>query len=74
MVGRNFWVVGQADGWEVRQEGLPAKTTRHASREEAWEAANARARSCHGEVFLDDGEGGVADHACHRTLPRKAKI
>ena len=74
MVGRNFWVVEGEGGWEVRQEGLPAKTTRHASRDEAWEIANARARDCHGEAFLDDGSGGVADHACHRELPSKAKI
>jgi len=74
MVGRNFWVAEQADGWEVRQEGLPHKTTRHSSREEAWEQANLRAADCHGEAFLDDGEGGVADHASHRYLPRKAKI
>jgi len=74
MVGRNFWVVERPDGWEVRQEGLPDKTTRHPSREEAWESANARARDCHGEVFLDDGAGGVAAHECHRELPRKTKI
>ena len=73
MVGRNFWVVEPDGGWEVRQEGLPHKTVRHAGREEAWEAANLAAAECHGEVFLDDGEGGVADHASHRTLPRKIK-
>ena len=43
MVGRNFWVVEEDGSWEVRQEGLPDKTTRHASRDEAWEVANARA-------------------------------
>ena len=74
MVGRNFWVVGGESAWEVRQEGLPDKTTRHASREEAWAAANARARDCHGEVFLSDGAGGHSDYACHRELPRKTKI
>lgn len=74
MVGRNFWVVEEGGGWEVRQEGLPDKTTRHASREEAWEAANARAADCHGEVFLSDGAGGHSDYACHRDLPRKIKV
>lgn len=74
MVGRNFWVVEEVGGWEVRQEGLPAKTSRHSSREEAWEVANARARDCHGEAFLGDGDGGYSDHACHRTMPSKAKI
>jgi hypothetical protein len=74
MVGRNFWVVEEGEGWEVRQEGLPDKTTRHASREEAWEEANARARECHGEAFLSDGQGGHSDYACHRDLPRKIKI
>jgi hypothetical protein len=74
MVGRNFWVVEEKGGWEVRQEGLPGKTTRHSSREEAWAAANARAGECHGEVFLADGEGGHSDYACHRELPRKIKI
>lgn len=74
MVGRNFWVVAGRSGWEVRQEGLPDRTTRHATREEAWAAANARASECHGEVFLAEGEGGVGDHACHRELPRKTTV
>ena len=74
MVGRNFWVVGDEAGWEVRQEGLPGQTTRHATREEAWTVANERARKCHGEVFLSDGAGGHSDHVCHRELPRKIKI
>ena len=74
MVGRNFWVVECESGWEVRQEGLPAETTRHPTREQAWAEANERARGCHGEVFLSDGTGGYSDHACHRELPRKIKI
>jgi hypothetical protein len=74
MVGRNFWVIEEGESWEVRQEGLPGKTSRHSSREEAWEIANARARDCHGEVFLSDGEGGHSDHASHRVMPRKASI
>ena len=73
MVGRNFWVVGGESGWEVRQEGLPTDH-RHSTQAEAWMAANARARDCHGEVFLSDGQGGHSDHACHRELPRKMKI
>jgi hypothetical protein len=74
MVGRNFWVVEQGEGWEVRQEGLPDKTSRHASREEAWAEANARAAEQHGEAFLSDGEGGHSDYRCHRDLPRKIRI
>ena len=73
MVGRNFWVAESEGQWEVRQEGLPEKTTRHESRDEAWALANARARDCHGEVFLDDGAGGHKDYACHRLMPRKIK-
>ncbi|MDB5721253.1 MAG: hypothetical protein JWP15_1871 [Alphaproteobacteria bacterium] len=73
MVGRNFWVAQSAQDWEVRQEGLPDKTTRHASRDEAWIVANQRARDCHGEVFFDDGAGGHSDYACYRELPRKMK-
>ena len=73
MVGRNFWVVEEGGGWEVRQEGLPAGTSRHASREEAWQVANERAQDCHGEAFLSDGAGGYEDHACHRELPSKAR-
>jgi hypothetical protein len=74
MVGRNFWVVEGEGAWEVRQEGLPDKTTRHPSRDEAWEVANARARDCHGEAFLSDGAGGALDHESHRELPRKTRI
>ena len=74
MVGRNFWAVPAGEGWEVRQEGLPDKTTRHKSQEEAWEAANERARDCHGEAYLGDGAGGVAEQKCYRTMPRKMKI
>lgn len=74
MVGRNFWVVGDDEGWEVRQEGLPDKTTRHSTQSEAWAVANERARDCHGEVFLADGAGGHSDYACYRELPRKMKI
>jgi hypothetical protein len=74
MVGRNFWVIEEGESWEVRQEGLPGKTSRHSSREEAWEVANAGARACHGEAFLSDGDGGYSEHQSHRTLPRKAGI
>jgi hypothetical protein len=73
MVGRNFWVVEAEGQWEVRQEGLPDKTSRHPSRDEAWAVANAGAHECHGEVFLDDGAGGHSDYACHRRMPRKIK-
>ncbi|MDP8993970.1 MAG: DUF2188 domain-containing protein [Pseudomonadota bacterium] len=74
MVGRNFWAVPGEGGWEVRQEGLPNKTTRHPSRDEAWEAAKQGARDCHGEAYLGDGEGGCVERRSYRTLPRKAKI
>jgi hypothetical protein len=74
MVGRNFWVVEQGGGWEVRQEGLPDKTSAHASLGEAWEAAKAGAKDCHGEAFLSDGAGGHSDYACFRELPRKIKV
>jgi hypothetical protein len=74
MVGRNFWAMPSGEGWEVRQEGLPDKTTRHASRDEAWEEANARARDCHGEAYLGDGAGGCVEQKCYRTMPRKMKI
>jgi hypothetical protein len=73
MVGRNFWVVEEDGAWEVRQEGLPDQTSRHADRDEAWETANARAKEAHGEAFLADGQGGYSDYACYRELPRKAK-
>lgn len=74
MVGRNFWAVPVEGGWEVRQEGLPDKTTRHADREEAWQAANERARDCHGEAYLGDGQGGCTERRSHRVTPRKIKI
>lgn len=74
MVGRNFWVEPVEGGWEVRQEGLPRETTRHSSREEAWDAANARARDCHGEAYLGDGAGGCLERRCYRAMPRKIKI
>jgi hypothetical protein len=74
MVGRNFWVVAADEGWEVRQEGLPDGTTRHYTQSEAWAEGNDRARECHGEVFLADGEGGYSDRACYRELPRKMRI
>jgi hypothetical protein len=73
MVGRNFWVVEDEGAWEVRQEGLPAKTSRHAGPEEAWQVANEGARDCHGEAFFSDGAGGHSDYACYRELPRKIK-
>jgi hypothetical protein len=74
MVGRNFWAVPAEGGWEVRQEGLPGKTTRHADRDEAWQAANQRARECHGEAYLGDGAGGCVERQCYRVMPRKMKI
>jgi hypothetical protein len=74
MVGRNFWAVPVEDGWEVRQEGVPDSTSRHAAREDAWSEANARAESCHGEAYLGDGAGGCVERRCYRTMPRKMKI
>jgi hypothetical protein len=74
MVGRNFWAVPAEEGWEVRQEGLPDATSRHANRDEAWQAANERAKACHGEAYLGDGAGGCVERASHRVMPRKIKI
>lgn len=73
MVGRNFWAVPQGGGWVVREEGLPEETTRHASREEAWAAANQRAASCEGEAFLQDENGDILDRRWHGQQPRDIK-
>ena len=74
MVGRNFWAVPADGGWEVRQEGLPDATSRHADRDEAWRAANERAEGCHGEAYLGDGAGGCIERRCYRSMPRKIRI
>ena len=73
MTGRNFWVYEQADGWEVRQEGIPDKNRTFASKEEAWAFADAGARDCHGEAFVSDGRGSYTDRVCHRVMPEKMK-
>lgn len=70
MTGRNFWAARDGDQWIVREEGLPAKTTRHASREEAWSVANERAEGCGGEAFLEDEEGAIVDRRWHGRQPR----
>lgn len=70
MVGRNFWAVRQDDGWIVREEGLPDKTTTHASEEEAWDAAKARAAELHGEAFLQDENGEICARENFREMPR----
>lgn len=70
MVGRNFWAVKQADGWEVREEGLPDQSTRHASEEEAWAAARERAAALHGEAFLQDENGEICGREDFRELPK----
>ena len=70
MVGRNFWAVKQDDGWIVREEGLPDKTTTHASEEEAWETAKVRAAELHGEAFLQDENGEVCARENFREMPR----
>ena len=74
MVGRNFWVEPVEGGLEVRQEGLPDKTTLYVDRDEAWRAANEWARDCHGEAYLGDGAGGCVERKCYRVMPRKIKI
>ena len=73
MVGRNFWAVKEGEGWVVREEGLPDQTTRHASQEEAWAAANARAAEMKGEAFLADDEGGFAESKWYGEFPREIK-
>ncbi len=70
MSGRNFWAVNDGDGWIVREEGLPEETTHHASRDDAWEAANARAAACEGEAFLQGENGHVLDRQWHGKQPR----
>ena len=74
MVGRNFWAVKEGDGWLVREEGLPEETTRHATQEEAWSAANARAEELKGEAFLADETGEICDRKWYGELPRDIKI
>lgn len=70
MVGRNFWAVKQADGWQVREEGLPDETTRHGSEDEAWAAARERAAGLHGEAFLQDENGEIRAREDFRELPK----
>ena len=74
MVGRNFWAVKDGEGWVVKEEGLPDQTTSHASQEEAWAAANARAAELKGEAFLADENGEVCDRKWYGELPRDIKI
>ena len=74
MVGRNFWAVHMEDGWIVREEGLPDRTTSHKSEQEAWEAAKERAASCKGEAFLQDADGTIASREWYGELPRDIKI
>lgn len=74
MVGRNFWAVKMEDGWIVREEGLPDQTTRHSSEEDAWKAAQERASECHGEAFLQDDDGTIAERKWFGQQPRDIKI
>lgn len=74
MVGRNFWAVPEGEGWIVKEEGLPAEATSHASREEAWAAANARAQELQGEAFLTDEQGAVTERKYYGQQPPDIKI
>ena len=74
MVGRNFWAVKDGAGWIVKEEGLPNQTTSHASEEEAWAAANARAAELKGEAFLADENGEICDRNWYGELPRDITI
>jgi hypothetical protein len=74
MVGRNFWAQKQGEGWIVREEGLPDQTTTHASQDEAWEAAQERARELEGEAFLADEKGEICDRKWFGQQPRDIKI
>jgi hypothetical protein len=74
MVGRNFWAVKEGDGWIVREEGLPDRTTRHSDREAAWETAKTRAAELQGEAFLADEDGEVEERAWYGEQPRDLGI
>ena len=74
MVGRNFWAVKGEGGWIVKEEGLPDQTTAHASEEEAWAAAKARAAELKGEAFLADENGEICGREWFGELPRDIKI
>ncbi len=74
MVGRNFWAVKDGGSWIVREEGLPDQTTSHASREDAWRTAKARAAELHGEAFLTDEEGAVTEREYFGQQPPDMKI
>lgn len=74
MAGRNFWAEKDGEGWRVREEGLTDATTRHATREDAWEAAKARAQALKGGAFLADENGELRERAWFGDLPRDMKI
>ena len=69
MVGRNFWAVQQDGDWLVREEGLPDRTTRHASEDEAWKVAKERAAALHGEAFLQNQDGEICARQSFRRMP-----
>lgn len=74
MVGRNFWAVRTGGEWVVREEGLPEEATSHASEEEAWATAKARAAELKGEAFLADEDGVIRERQWFGELPRDIKI
>ena len=74
MVGRNFWAVKTGGGWVVREEGLPEECSTHASAEEAWATAKARAAELKGEAFLSDEDGEIRAREWFGELPRDIKI
>ena len=73
MVGRNFWAVADGGEWLVYEEGLPDRTTRHASRDEDWAVANARAAELKGEAFLQEADGALADRRRYGDFPSEIK-
>lgn len=70
MVGRNFWAVSDGADWLVYEEGLPDRTSSHATMEEAWAVANRRAAELKGEAFLRGADGNILDRQWHGDLPR----
>lgn len=70
---KNYWTTKRPDGWAVQKEGASRATSLHSTQDAAWKETRARAKTAHGEAYLQSKSGEIRERNTYGHDPRSTK-